>query len=576
MAAICVKLPIGMGAQQTEGGIRVRHAGYGQGEGLNWWEMDRNLQRTVARYCPADALAEARPLLSAFGALCGREISPRADYTDRQEGRPRLRPYDREGQEISQVVYNPGYRQTLRDVYGSGIIAWRHQQPAGAPGPVPPTVTYAMGYMLSMAETGVYCPVVLTAATALIVDRFAPPALRARYLPGLTATDPDQLTQGATWLTEKTGGSDVGAITTVARREGEAWRLTGEKWFASNADAPVALALARPEGAPPGTAGLALFLVPQTLPDGSRNRCRIRRLKEKLGVIAVPSGEVLLEGAEAYLIAEAGRGFKVMMEAINLSRVMNAIGSAGLARRAFVEAAIYAARRTTFGKPLNQHPLMRAKLLHMLVDLEAITALAFRAADCFERGEPLHRLLVPIAKARSADRAVAMARQGIECFGGNGYIEEYVMPRLLRDAQVLTVWEGPENILALDCLRVLLKQGPADFLAEVQGRLGAVTEPELVPLRSTVGSAADTFRSALSHMAAAEPAVAEVQAVRLLNLMADILSATYLLEAAREHPHQVDVAAMFIERLSPRTGWGITVADRIALERFEAIMDGAC
>lgn len=532
----------------------MRCADHAAGEGLNWWETDRNLQATVARYCDSASLAWARPQLSAFGALCGSRISTRADYTDRQEGRPRLRSYDREGQELSQVVYNPGYLQTVRDVYGSGIIAWRHADAAGAPARVPPAITYAMGYMLSMAETGVYCPVVLTAATALIVDRFAPPALRERYLPGLIAIDPDQLTQGATWLTEKTGGSDVGAITTVARQEGETWRLTGEKWFASNADAPVALALARPEGAASGTAGLALFLVPRTLPDGSRNRCRIRRLKEKLGVIVVPSGEVLLEGAEAYLIAEAGRGFKVMMEAINLSRVMNAIGSAGLARRAFLEAVIYTAHRTAFGKPLNQHPLMRAKLLQMLVDLEAITALAFRAADCFERGEPLHRLLVPIAKARTAERALAMARAGIECFGGNGYIEEYVMPRLLRDAQVLTVWEGPENILALDCLRVAMKQGPAELLAEVRDRLSAVTDPELMALRGTVAGIADTVHSALGSIAKREPAVAEVQAVRLLNLMADLLSATYLLQAAPAHPHKADIAAMFIERLTHAPG----------------------
>jgi acyl-CoA dehydrogenase len=552
----------------------MRFAMFPEGEGLNWWETDPNLQTTVRRYCDAASYEWAAPHLSRFGELCGTRVSPRANFTDRPEGRPRLAAYDREGEEISRVVYNPAYLETVREVYGSGIVAWRHRTPAGAPGPVPPPVTYAMGYMLSMAESGFYCPVVLTAAAAHVVERFAPPELQQRYLPRLTALNPDLLLQGATWLTEKTGGSDVGAIATVARREGERWLLTGEKWFASNADAPVALALARPEGAPPGTAGLALFLVPGTLPDGQRNHLRIRRLKDKLGVIAVPSGEVLLEGAEAYLIGEPGKGFKMMMEGINLSRVMNAIGSAGIGRRAFLEAAIYTSHRIAFGKPLNQHPLMRLKLLNMLVDLEAITALAFRAADCFEKGEPLYRLLLPIAKARTAGRALDLARTGLECFGGNGYIEEYVMPRLLRDAQVLTVWEGPENILALDLLRMLAKQGPGDFLVEVRGRLAGVTDPELVPLRGVLANLVDGFEGALAQVAAAEPDLAEVQALRLMNLMADLLCAAYLLEEARESAHKATVAALYIERLTPRSGWGTTLADRMAVERFETLMDG--
>lgn len=554
----------------------MRYAEYQQGEGLNWWETDPNLQATVARYCSTEAFEWARPHLSRFGLLCGAVVAPRADYTDRAEGRPRLIAYDRQGEEISRVVYNPGYLQTVADVYGSGIVAWRYTTPAGAPGPVPPAVTWAMGYMVSMAETGFYCPVALTGSVALVLDRFAPPELKERYLPGVTSTDPDRLLQGATWLTEKTGGSDVGAITTVARQEGGVWRLTGEKWFASNADAPVALALARPEGAPPGTAGLALFLVPRTLPDGRRNRLRIRRLKEKLGVIAVPSGEVLLEGAEAYLIGGPGAGFKQMMEGINLSRVYNAVGSAGLARRAFLEAVTYTSHRIAFGKPLGQHPLMRAKLLSMLVDLEAITALAFRAADVYESGHPFHRALIPIAKARAGDRCLALARAGLECFGGNGYIEEYVMARLLRDAQVLTVWEGPENVLALDLLRVLAKTGPGDFVEEVEGALRSVTAPDLQPLRGIVADGVASCQATLAAAAAAGSDMAQVMALRLLGQMADVLSAAYLLqEAAEGSAHKREIAALYIERLTPPEPGAVTAFDRAAVERFEQILEGA-
>ncbi|HWI63966.1 MAG TPA: acyl-CoA dehydrogenase family protein [Symbiobacteriaceae bacterium] len=551
----------------------MRFAAYEQGEGLNWWETDPNLQATVARYCSPDMLEWARPHLSRFGELCGRFVAPRADYTDRPEGRPRLVAYDRQGEEISRVVYNPGYQATVDEVFGAGIVGWRHHQPEGAPGPVPPVVTWAMGYMVSMAESGFYCPVALTGAAALAVDRFAPPALRERYLPGLTATDPARLTQGATWLTEKTGGSDVGAITTAARQAGDGtWRLTGEKWFASNADAPVALALARPEGAQAGTAGLGLFLVPRTLPDGRRNSYRIRRLKEKLGVIAVASGEVLLEGAEAYLIGGPGHGFKQMMESINLSRVYNAIGSAGLARRCFLESAIYTAKRIAFGKPLDQHPLMRARLLNMLIDLEAITTLAFRAADSFERGEAFSRILIPVAKARSGDRAVQLARAGIENFGGNGYIEEYPMARMLRDAQVLTVWEGPENILALDLLRVLAKQGPAELVAEVGTRLEQAVHPDLEPACELVRRNLAHLNETLHLVATASGDSAQLHAVRLLNLIADLLSVAYLLEEAAGSEHKRTIARLYAARLTPDRPGALAMLDRAALEEFETIM----
>jgi len=546
----------------------MRFAAYEQGEGLNWWETDPNLQATVAKYCTPQMWEWVRPHLSRFGELVGTKVSPRADYTDKPEGRPRLVAYDRQGEEISKVVYNPGYLTTVAEVFGAGIVGWRHQAPAGAPGPIPPAVTWAMGYMVSMAENGFYCPVALTGACALVVERFAPPELRERYLPGLIATEPERLTQGATWLTEKTGGSDVGAITTVATQKDGVWRLTGEKWFASNADAPVAIALARPEGAAPSTSGLGLFLVPRILPDGRRNSYRIRRLKEKLGVIAVASGEVLLEGAEAYLISGPGTGFKQMMEAINLSRVYNAIGSAGLARRCFLESAIYAARRITFGKPLITHPLMRAKLLGMLIDLEAITALAFRAADSFEKGEPLARLLIPIAKARAGDRALQMARAGIECFGGNGYIEEYPMARLLRDAQVLTVWEGPEHILALDLLRMLAKQGPAGLIAEIGARLEQVEHPDLAAAVANVQAKA----AQLTHSSAAEGDYAQLQAVRLMNSLADLLSAAYLLEEAGESEHKRLIARLYVARLTPERPGAAALLDRAALEEFDAIM----
>lgn len=572
----------------------MKFAAVPRGEALNWWLDDPYLRATVARYADPESLAWAEPHLARFGGLVAAEVAPRADFTDKPEGRPRLRAYDRQGEEISQVVYNPGYLQTVADVYGSGIVSWRHRSPAGAPSPVPPAITWAMGYITSMAETGLFCPVCLTGSVAHAVDRFAPPAVRERFLPRLTATDPTQLWQGATWLTEKAGGSDVGAITSVAvpagpdaampdlsdgpfptgpalpaqpapSSPGSVWRLTGEKWFASNADADVALALARPEGAPPGTAGLALFLVPRYLPDGSRNHHRIRRLKEKLGVIAVASGEVLLEGAEAYLLGGPGTGFKMMMEAINLSRIYNIVGSAGVCRRALMESLIYTSRRVAFGKPLTEQPLMRLKLLQMLIEWQAATTLAFRAAHAYESGDPCHRLLIPIAKARTADQAVRMARAGLECHGGNGYIEEYPMARLLRDAQVLTVWEGPENVLALDLLRLLYKGGADLYLQAVEG---ALAEAKVHALEAQALQAEKrTLAADLEQLLArTDPEMAQVGALRLLHRMADLLTAAYLLAEATDQ-NRLRVAQLYCDRFQPSNIW-----ERAALTWFDSLV----
>ncbi|HLO04751.1 MAG TPA: acyl-CoA dehydrogenase family protein, partial [Symbiobacteriaceae bacterium] len=351
-------------------------------------------------------------------------------------------------------------------------------------------------------------------------------------------------------------------------RPGSVWRLTGEKWFASNADADVALALARPEGAPAGTAGLALFLIPRHLPDGSRNQIRIRRLKEKLGVIAVASGEVLLEGAEAYLIGGPGNGFKMMMEGINLSRIYNIIGSAGICRRAALESVIYTSRRIAFGKPLIEQPLMRLKLLQMIVEWKAATTLAFRTAHAYESDDPFHRLLIPVAKARTADQSVRLARAGIECHGGNGYIEEYPMARLLRDAQVLTVWEGPENVLALDFLRVLAKGGPAPFLDAMEAALSEATahgapKTAVDALRTRL----TTYMGELTEIASATPERAQVGALRLLHGMADLLTGAYLL-AEVETPQGAQIAQLYCERFQPTPAlW-----DEAALDWFDGIL----
>jgi alkylation response protein AidB-like acyl-CoA dehydrogenase len=295
--------------------------------------------------------------------------------------------------------------------------------------------------------------------------KFADPALVARYLPGLTAQDMDALIQGAMFMTEQQAGSDVGSIATIARKQGEQWALYGDKWFCSNADAGLALVLARPETAPAGTDGLSLFLLPRTLPDGKPNRYSIVRLKDKLGTRAMPSGEIRLEGALAWLVGDPRQGFKQMADMINMSRLSNGMRAAGLMRRALTEALFVAGNRKAFGKKLIELPLMRRQLLKLMLPAEAARSVLFFVSKELEKsdsGDEMARrrvrLLTPLIKFRACRDARKATGDAMEVRGGVGYTEEWSDPRLVRDAHLGSIWEGTSNIVALDVLRAIRRE----------------------------------------------------------------------------------------------------------------------
>src|SRR5699024_8366664 len=265
-------------------------------------------------------------------------------------------------------------------------------------------------------------------------------------------------------------------------------RIYGEKYFASNAGAcGVAMVLARLDGAPKGTKGLSLFLVPWE-ENRKENLLRIRRLKDKLGVRAVPSAEVEFTGAKGYLVGEANQGFYYMIEALNLSRVSNAVSSLGIMRRAYLEARNYARKRDAFGNKLVNYPMIQETLstlaakqeIEMNAVFDMITLMdkimgTDRGIEVSEKERILFRLYIATLKVETAKQAIQFSHEAIEMHGGNGYIEDFVTPRLLRDAQVLTVWEGTENILALEVLRLIRKYDVEQLFAEsMRNRLSAV------------------------------------------------------------------------------------------------------
>ena len=464
----------------------VEHVPHYKKRKKSFYQGDDTLQLLIEKYLPKDFQDYAQKRLNTFGEHCANEIDQRARFTDR-EAEPQLQKYDAYGEDISEVFVNEGYKKTVQETYGEGIVGYVHKEipELGQKGNY--TYSFLQGYLLSQAEPGFYCPVTLTLATAYLIDHYASDELKETYLPHVCSTGDVALYEGATFLTERQGGSDVGQNKVKAIKDGDHYRLYGEKYFASNAGmCDVAMVLARMEGAEEGSKGLTLFLVPWRKEDGTLNEIKIRRLKDKLGVKAVPSAEVELHGAKAYVVGDPTKGFYYMMEALNLSRVCNAVASLGIMKRAYDEAYQYANNRRAFGGKLSQYPMVQDTLMKMKAKIHVELATLFDMIQLYEKVTAneatetdmvLNRLNIAMIKKDTANQAVDFAHQSIEMLGGNGYIEDFVTPRLLRDAQVLSVWEGTANILGLEVVRLVRKYDAyLLFIEQINQRFVAISD----------------------------------------------------------------------------------------------------
>src|SRR5256885_2278580 len=393
----------------------------------------------------------------------------------------------------------------------------------------------------------------MTDALARVLECHASEPFRRRFLPALTAMKMDELKQGAMFLTEKQGGSDVGLTATIARpRPGEnfaddtlqpQWELWGDKWFCSNVSADLILTLARPEGAPAGTRGLGLFLVPRTLDDGTRNAYTINRLKDKLGTRSLATGEVTLHGAQAYLVGNLERGFVQMTEMINLTRIWAAFGSLAAMRRSFLEALAYTRERVAFGRPLAEHPLMRRQLVDLLIEVEGCAALAFETTAVLERVDRhgveedrrLLRILTPLCKYYIPKRGEYVTLEALEMRGGNGYVEDWGNPRLLRDAIVNVVWEGSSNVIVLDVLRVIEREGAGAALYHMlHTRLQSLQHPDVAPVAQQVLTLVGQLAERLQELTSLDHESAKLPMRGLVERMVQITIYTLLLEKAKD------------------------------------------
>lgn len=428
--------------------------------GMNFYDVDKSLHTSLRLNMDAHAIQHFEPHFSRLGDVAGGRLDTLARLVDRNP--PVLEHRDRFGTELDTIVYHPAYREMEK----IGFEDFKLHAMCHAPGhfgldrPAPQIAKYVFQYLISQSEFGMMCPLSITDATIHVLKTSASEELKAYLLPKMLSTDMATLWKGTQFMTERAGGSDVSQLETVARFEDGTWRLYGDKWFASHTDAHIALILARPEGAPSGNAGIALFALPRYLPDGSRNQYRIARMKEKLGTKSLATCELVLEGAVAYLVGDPTQGLKQMMDQVNMSRLSHGVRAAGMMRRCLNEALQVAFNRDAFGKRLIRHPLLRRQIMKILVPAEQALSLSMMAAGYMDQARQgsneasqVIRILTPLVKFRACRDAISATRAAMETRGGNGYIEEWVNAKMVRDSHIGVLWEGTSNINAIDVVR---------------------------------------------------------------------------------------------------------------------------
>ncbi len=444
----------------------------------NLYRTDRCLGEAVRR--EGAGWAEAR--LDAFGAKAGSaEVIELGHLANRHV--PELRTHDRCGHRVDEVAFHPAWHQLM----ALGIEAEQHALPWNDPRPGAHVARAAIAFMMNQVESGVCCPLAMTLAGVPALRH--QPEIAAEWEPRLRATRydhrpiPAEQKASATIgmaMTEKQGGSDVRANSTRAKPAGTggpggAYLLTGHKWFCSAPMCDAFLTLAYAKG------GLSCFLVPRRLPDGSRNRLFLQRLKDKLGNRSNASVEIEYDGTWSRMVGEEGRGVATIIEMVHHTRLDVAICSAALMRQALAQASHHAAHRSAFQRRLADQPLMQNVLADLAVESEAATVLVMRLARAFDEAphdegqRAFARLATAVTKFWLSKRAPDFVFEAMECHGGNGYVEESILPRLYREAPLSSIWEGCGNVISLDILRAIAKEPDSldAFLAELAPAAGA-------------------------------------------------------------------------------------------------------
>lgn len=462
----------------------------------NQFDDDALVAEYTRRVLPEDVRGAVEPEYRHLGDLAGEMYD--AALEDRPN-EPYLVQWDPWGNRIDRIEITPVWKRAQRLTAEHGFVAAGYE---GRYGRFDRVHQFLMNYLVQASLDIYSCPLAMTDGAARTLKDTNNEAVMARALPHLLSRDPETMWTSGQWMTERTGGSDVGKSETIARATPGGYLLYGTKWFTSATTSEMALTLGRPEGNPEGGRGLALFYVETRDANGQLNGIQINRLKEKFGTKKVPTAELTLDGCFAIPVIGLTDGTKNIASMLNITRTWNAVAAAWGTRRGLALARDYAKRRHAFGDYLAKKPLHLDTLADMAAETEAAFHLAFATVSLIgqlehdegtEADRQLLRALTPITKLTTAKQGVAVASETLEAFGGAGYVEDTGLPRLLGDAQVLPIWEGTTNVLSLDTLRALAKDNSLGVvLGAIDRRLSAAQDAELA-------GAVDTARRATKH-----------------------------------------------------------------------------
>jgi putative acyl-CoA dehydrogenase len=514
----------------------------------NQYDDDALLRAYLRWRLPANMRAEIEPDLRRLGHRAVNDILALGESAEASP--PRHVPYDAWGRRVDRIDTSDAWRELDRISATEGIVATAYERAYGAHSRID---QFARLYLFAPSSALYSCPLAMTDGAARFLEVHGGESLQP-VLAHLTSRDPNEFWTSGQWMTERTGGSDVGTTSTVARcEEGDTYSLRGSKWFTSATTSQVAMTLARIEGAPTGSHGLSVFLIELRDSDGMLRNIRIERLKDKLGTRALPTAELTLEGTPAQLVGGAGDGVRKIATLFNVTRVYNAVAAVAGMRRAVALASDYARQRRAFGKPLIEHPLHLETLADMHLELRAAFLLAFRVVELLGKDEcgdateseaRLLRFLIPVAKLYTAKQAIAVASETLEAFGGAGYVEDTGIPRLLRDAQVLSIWEGTTNILSLDALRAMDRGDVIDeWASDVKRRLTAIKAAALSKCRDQTLSAVQRIEQYAARAKGAGSEFQQAGARAFAYSIARTEAAALLIENAEAQSDRAAVAS---------------------------------
>ncbi len=530
------------------------------GPGLkNQFESDHLLRSFLRWRLPQEMQGAIEPGLVNFGQ---RVVSDVLQMAERAEAHPPVHvPYSPWGRRIDRIETNEAWEQLSRVAAEEGIVALGYERTHGEYSRVH---QFSKLYLFHPSSAFFSCPLAMTDGAARAIELYGDEQLKANAFKNLTSRNPQRFWTSGQWMTERTGGSDVSETSTVARLVGGQYELSGDKWFTSATTSQMTMTLARIEGETEGSKGLSLFYVELRDSAGELRKIRINRLKDKLGTKALPTAELTLEGTPALLVGGQGGGVRKIASVLNITRMYNAVCALGSMARALALAKDYSRKRKVFGRLLNEQPLHLQTLSEMQIEFEGCFHLTFHLAHLLGKEEvgqatpgeaALLRLLTPIVKLWTAKQSIAIASECLECFGGQGYIEDSGLPKLLRDAQVFAIWEGTTNVLSLDVLRVIAKEGTLEpFFTDLNARLDRCHSDSLAVEVQKVRAAMNFLRDSFKKMAGAEEAYQLAGARALAFSLAQTFTAGLMLEFAdwclqmKQRPSSEEVAKRYCAR----------------------------